>query len=116
MKQNLKVIGGLTILMIGIMIWAASIGFLGDSLHFVSQSFWKPKYQNLERKTFKEGLAYNESKIEELQKYYEQYNHAELPQDKEAIRSYVMMGFSNFDDTKIENSDLRRFLIEMRNK
>ena len=97
------------------MVWFAFLGFFGTSLQYTSYKFWKPKYENVERETFKNTNSYVEGATSDLMKYKEQYDKAETSQDKEAIREYVLMGYKNFDPNKIENPILRSFLINMQN-
>ena len=113
-KFSIGIIGAIIV----VMLISSGLGFFGQSLNFLSDSFWKPKYENLNRETFKNSNAYVEGNTHELMNYYQQYKEAEKSNDvnqMNTIKQYVLMGFSNFDADKIKNSNLRQFLINIQN-
>jgi len=114
MKDWLKIIGSILVAITVLTAIGFYTGFLGRGANLAIDSVFNVKEANLERKVFKESKSYNEGAANDLQKYYEQYNSATTPQDKEAIREYVLMGYSNYDESKLESSTLRRFLVNMR--
>lgn len=67
--------------------------------------------QNIRREIFEETKSYTHGKIQDLAKYYEEYQTSD---DKEAIRQLVLMNFADFDAAKIRPPKLRQFLINMR--
>ena len=91
-----------------------ALAFGGTAWNYYNTKYWSPKFQNVERETFKNTNSYVEGAGTDLQHYYEEYNKATTPQEKEAIREYVLMGYKNFDEGKLENSSLRHFLVRMR--
>ena len=75
-------------------------------------SFFKPKWENVERKTFEETQSYVHGKTQDLAKYFEEYQ--KNPEDQESIRQLILMNFADFDANDMRNDSLRKFLIEMR--
>ncbi len=67
---------------------------------------------NADRLIFKQSVTYNEGMLDDLAKYKYEYDCAEDDTEKGAIASLVRNRFANFDKSKIENSDLRKFLRE----
>jgi len=76
--------------------------------------FFLPKQENIKREVFEQTQSYVHGATQDLAMYFDQYNRAESVEDKEAIRQIVIMRFSNFDATKIDNVGLRSFLTNMR--
>ena len=75
--------------------------------------FFEPKKENIRREVFEQTQSYVHGKIQDLAKYYEEYNKAK-PNDKEAIRQLIIMRFAEFDESKIRSLKLRSFLVSMR--
>jgi hypothetical protein len=104
------------------LVWTGIIGFIGTLiLAFILNlgelqwnKFFKPKFQNVERKVFEETQSYVHGKIQELGRLYQQYQEAKAPEDKAAIKELVRMQFTDFDAEKIDNYKLKSFLLEMR--
>lgn len=82
-----------------------------DLWHF---GFFEPKKENIRREIFENTQSYNHGKIQDLAKYYEEYNKAESMQNKESIRQIIILRFAEFDETNINANKLRNFLIQMR--
>ena len=76
--------------------------------------FFEPKKENIRREIFEETQSYVHGKIQDLAKYYDEYNKADLQSDKETIRQLIIMRFAEFDETKIRSVRLRNFLTNMR--
>lgn len=70
---------------------------------------------NVDRAIFKETVTYNEGKLDDLAKYRLEMSQTDNPIEQAAIQEYVVSVYANFDETKIENSDLREFLEDCRN-
>lgn len=70
---------------------------------------------NADRIIFKQSIAYNEGKLDDLAKYRLEFLQTEDPVERKAIQEYVNSTFANFDESKIENKELRDFLRDCRN-
>lgn len=70
---------------------------------------------NADRVIFKESVAYNEGKLDDLAKYRLEMSQTDDPVERAAIQEYVVSVYANYDESKIENSDLREFLEDCRN-
>ena len=77
------------------------------------KSVFEPMEQDIEREVFENTKSYVQGKIQDLSKYYLEYQTAST-EDKIAIRSVIQMQFSSFDAKDIDNEDLRSFLITVR--
>lgn len=58
------------------------------------------KKEDARREVFEETKSYNQGKIQDLAKYYQEYQSASTEEDRAAIKSYIQMQFADFD---IEN-------------
>jgi len=76
--------------------------------------FFKPRYQNVERQVFEETKSYSHGLIQDLAKYYKEYNEAATDADRETIKNVVRIRFAEFDANKVKSSKLRSFLIKCR--
>ena len=68
--------------------------------------------KNADREIFKQSVTYNEGMLDDLAKYKFEYDTAEDDIAKEAIKTVVRSRFANYDRSRIENIELRRFLEE----
>lgn len=75
--------------------------------------FFQPLKQNVQREVFEETKSYTHGKIQDLGKYYREYQSASVD-EKTALRSVVRTRFAEFNENNINNDELRSFLIEMR--
>jgi len=91
-----------------ILIFALNIGGLSW------KRFFDPKYENVKREVFEQTKSYTHGKIQDLAKYFEEYQKADMVDDKQAIKSIIQIRFSEFDASKINNTKLQQFLINMR--
>lgn len=94
-----------------VLVFAAAfiIGLAGLGL----QKFFSPKSQNIKREVWENTQSYVEGATTDLANYFEQYQKAG-PDDREAIRSIVVMRFANLDSKKVNSTGLRSFLVQMR--
>lgn len=81
---------------------------------FFMYKFFAPKYENVRRETFENTQSYVEGKRQDLVKYRLEYKRAKSAEEKEAIKQTIISQFSNFDESKIEEPELRGFLHEMK--
>ena len=98
------------------------LGFLGAlALLFVLglyglgwMKFFRPKTEAIRREVFEETKSYVHGKVQDLAKYYEEYQKAESFEDKETIENLIKIRFAEFDADKIQSLQLRKFLINIR--
>ena len=69
---------------------------------------------NADRFVFKQTATYNEGVTDDLAKYQYEYTQSKNDTDKKAIMQMVNNRFANYDESKIENHDLREFLEDCR--
>ena len=100
----LTIVGFILVLGLGFVITYYSLGM---------KAFFSPKFQNVERKVFENTKSYSHGKIQDLAKYYEEYQKAS-PENKAALKDVIIMNFANFNVDHVQNYKLRTFLIEMR--
>ena len=102
--------------------WKIAGGFVGFLvLMFVLQlaglewfKFFQPRKENIRREVFEATKSYTHGKIQDLGKYYEEYQSTDNPEDKTAIEAVIKMRYAEFDETKINSATLRSFLIRTR--
>lgn len=70
---------------------------------------------NADRMVFKQSTVYNEGVVDDLAKYKFEMQSAKDDAEKQAICELVNSRFANFDESKLENDDLKRFLKDCRN-
>ena len=105
-KNVFKIIGSFILLFIIIFIIGLySLGWM---------KFFLPKKENIRRQVFEQTQSYIHGKVQDLAKYYDEYNQADSQNDKESMRQLIIMRFAEFDETKIRSVKLRNFLITMR--
>lgn len=76
--------------------------------------FFNPRKANIEREVFEETKSYAHGKIQDLAKYYEEYQKAESIEDKQTIEGLIKMNFADFEAENIKPLALRQFLINIR--
>jgi len=82
------------------------------SIGGVTYKKWKV---DQDRKIFKQSATYNEGVLDDLAKYkYEMITESDTVAQA-AIADLVNSRFANYDESKIENKDLKMFLRDCRN-
>lgn len=76
--------------------------------------FFAPKKENIRREVFENNKSYSHGIIQDLAKYYGEYQKAESTEDKNAIKEIIKVRFAEFDSDKINSQQLKTFLINMR--
>lgn len=94
-----------------IIIWVLVIAVIG-SLVGVGLRLYQV---NADRMIFKQSVTYNEGVLEDLAKYRLQMIQTDDPVEKKAIAQMVDSRFANYDESKIENQQLRQFLKDCEN-
>ncbi len=104
MKIFFSVIG--SILAIIALSWALAAG------DFAFQSFWKPKYRQLDNQVFKQSEQYNDGMVRDLEGLQLEYINADADH-KQAIRAIVLHRFSVYPDEKMP-ANLQNFYNQLR--
>lgn len=76
--------------------------------------FFEPKRENIRREVFENTKSYTHGVIQDLGKYYAEYQKAATMEEKQTIQTVVRTRFSEFDATKIQSTELRNFFINCR--
>ncbi len=76
---------------------------------------WRYIETNANRIIAKQSLTYNEGVLDDLAKYKLEMIRSEDEVEKKAIANMVVDRFANYDESKIETEDLRKFLKDCRN-
>ena len=109
MGEKLKIFGMSIAGLVAVLVIIFLIGLAGLGYY----KFFEPKKENIRREVFEQTQSYTHGKIQDLAKYYEEYNKVEF-KDREAIRQLIIMRFAEFDESKIRSLKLKNFLITMR--
>jgi len=94
-----------------ILIWVLIVTII-CSIAGVGLKMW---HVNADRVIFKQSLTYNEGVLDDLANYRLQMIQTDDEIEKKAIAEMINSRFANYDESKIENDDLRRFLKDCRN-
>lgn len=70
--------------------------------------------QSADREIFKETKSYNEGMVQDLARYKLEFEREKDEIARKAIANHINSGYSNFDEMRIQNRDLREFLIKIR--
>lgn len=77
--------------------------------------YFAPKSQSIDREVFKETKSYNEGMVQDLSKDKLELSQTKDKDARKAIVEHIIEKYSNFDENRIENRELRNFLIEIKN-
>jgi hypothetical protein len=70
-----------------------------------------PMHENVRREVFENTKSYVHGKIQDLAKYYREYQTSD---DRAAIEALVRSQFAEFDEAHIQVLELRQFLVKVR--
>lgn len=98
---------------ISIFVMLIALAFGANVLDLKFMEFFGVRRENVRREIFEETKSYTHGKIQDLAKYYDEHRKAG-PEDRAAIESVVKMHFANFDVEKIQNYQLKQFLVSVR--
>ena len=110
MKDGTKLGFSIAGVVIALLLIVFAVGMLSLGWH----KFFDPKVENVKREVFEQTQSRVHGTIQELARYYDQYNNASTGGDREAIRQFIIMRFSAFDEKMIDSEGLRNFLVSMR--
>lgn len=94
-----------------IIVWIIVLSVVG-SIAGVGFRIWRV---NTDRVIFKQSVTYNEGVLDDLAKYRLEMIRTDDKVEKTAIAEMVNSRFANYDESKVENSDLKNFLRDCRN-
>ena len=75
---------------------------------------FKPANENIDRQVFENTQSYVHGKIQDLAKYKREYDATDNMTERQAITSLINQQFAQFDSSKIQDPNLRNFLITTR--
>ncbi len=89
--------------------------FVTGTIDFGYKKVFKPAYENLDREVYENTQSFVHGKIQDLAKYKREYDAAkDNPIEQKAIEAIINQQFSQFDSKKIQDDNLRDFLIHVR--
>ena len=71
------------------------------------------KNADIDREIYEQSKSYIHGKLQDLAKYYEEYQNADLS-GKEVIHNMIQLNFAEFEVKHIDNDKLKVFFVEMR--
>lgn len=74
----------------------------------------KVERANVERQVFKSTKSYNEGMANDLANFKFEYEMSRDEVERMAIRRFIIDKYSDFDESKLQNYNLKQFLIQMR--
>ena len=101
------------LLITGIILFALALIWIGQGSDFFLYKYFAPKYEQVRRETFENTQSYVEGKRQDLVRYRLEYLREKDPVAKKAIKETIVQSFTNFDENKIIDADLRTFLHDM---
>ncbi|KKN25568.1 hypothetical protein LCGC14_0883520 [marine sediment metagenome] len=114
MEVSIKMKFKITISIIASIVILVALAFGLEFLGLHWMRFFEPRRENIRREVFEQTKSYTHGKIQDLAKYYEEYQKANTIADKEAVASIIKIRFAEFDSDKIQSQPLKQFLIKIR--
>lgn len=90
------------------------LSFATGAVDLAYKKVFKPAHENVEREVFENTQSYVHGKIQDLAKYKREYDATDDPTERQAIQTIINQQFAQFDSAKIQDQNLRNFLINMR--
>jgi len=87
------------------------LGLRFANLHI--EKFFAPKEQSVKRQVFEETKSYVHGVLQDLGKYYDEYNKADK-QEKQIIANVIKQRFAEFDANNIKSFVLRQWFVSVR--
>ncbi|MGL4573060.1 MAG: hypothetical protein ACRCVJ_18615 [Clostridium sp.] len=73
------------------------------------------EYKNIKREQFESTKSYVHGKVEDLQRYKRELDKTKDIIERSALIIHIQDEFASFDESKINNQNLREFLNDIRN-
>jgi hypothetical protein len=98
---------------IGVFILILVLAVVGFCFLDYSGIFWSSKVgvwrEDVRRNNFEHTKSYNQGKIQDLAKYFHEYNEADAS-GKVAIKATVRQMFADYDSSLVPDDELKQFL------
>jgi len=107
--SKLKIFG----ISVGVLVGMMALIFILELFGLGMFKFFEPKRENIRREIFENTQSYTHGKIQDLAKYYEEYNKADAD-EKETIKQLIILRFAEFDASKVNSAKLQNFLRNTR--
>jgi len=104
-----SIFGILVIVFVAVIV---AVGLRYGNLKF--EQFFAPKEQSIQREVFENTKSYVHGAIQDIAKYYDEYNKAKDDQEKEVIKNVIKQRFAEFDANNIKSFQLRQWFINIR--
>ena len=105
----------IVLIVIGLIIGLFLLIFISNEFEIFGVRYWGVRKENARREVFEQTQPYVEGKRQELIKLHHEWNNADAD-GKLAIEATIRMSFANFDESKIEQSELYSFLKSIKYK
>jgi hypothetical protein len=100
-------------IVVGIIILLILVSIASEVYNIQWMKFFGVMREDARREKFEETKSYNQGKIQDLAKYYEEYQFAS-DEDKPAIATVIKSQFADFDMDNLNNEKLKSFLLQVR--
>lgn len=90
------------------------LSFIIKSINLGFLNFFEPKKEEITRNVFENTQGYTHGVIQDLGKYYQEYQNASSEEDRQVIKTVIQGRFPDFDADKIQSDRLRLFFVRMR--
>jgi len=91
----------------------AALTFAANEFQIFGTKFWGVRKENAKREVFEQSQSYVEGKRQSLIKYHHEWIKSSS-EDKTALEALIRAEFANFDESKIEQPELRSFLSNIK--
>ncbi len=109
LKAILALVGA--VVLIGILF---ILGIVFRFINLKTESYFAPKEQTVQRNVFEQTKSYVHGAIQDIAKYYEEYNKAKSEDEKQVIANVIKQRFAEFDANNINSFQLRQWFINIR--
>lgn len=106
----LKALGYTLLAVIGLIV----LVFILEAAGLGMFKFFAPKKEAIKREVYENTPSFVEGKLQDLSRYYREYQQDSTATGREAIRHTVQTQFSYFDADNVKDYTLKQFLINMR--
>ena len=110
MGEKLKIAG----MGIGTFVIVIALVFVLGFVGLGYKKIFKPAHENINREVFENTQSFVHGKIQDLAKYKAEYNELTDPTEQAALKAIINQQFAQFDSSKINDANLRNFLVQMR--
>lgn len=111
---KMKQFVGIILAIFGTFIIIITVAVIFRFLGLIIESYFLPKEQTVQRNAFEQTKSYVHGAIQDIAKYYEEYNKAKNEIDRKVIANIIKQRFAEFDANNIHSSQLREWFIKVR--